>query len=213
MVTRLLVVDHHQLMIETLDAWFRCNAPDLVVAAGLNTIPHSTEGPDFKDQDVAVAVLGTLDHQTELVPAVHSLVDAGLRVVVLATAVDGWEAGAAHAAGALGYVPKAAGPAHTERAVRAAAEGQRYIHPDAAAVMVDTAPVRIKLSLREQRLAELYLGSEALSVRGVADAMGISEQTVKAHLHRIRQRYAAAGIKLGNVISLRKQLNTDGWVT
>jgi DNA-binding NarL/FixJ family response regulator len=160
-----------------------------------------------------VAILGTLDLHTELIPAVHRLAGSGLGVVVLATRLDGWEAGAARAAGALGYVPKSAGPRHIELAVRAAAAGQEYLHPDAAAVMVDTAPVRIKLSLREQRLAELYLGSQAMSVRGVAEAMGISEQTVKAHLHRIRQRYGAAGIKLGNVISLRRQLSTDGWIT
>jgi DNA-binding NarL/FixJ family response regulator len=213
MVTRVLVVDHHQLMIDTLDAWLRCNAPDLVVAAGLNSIQPGQRPLGVMEQDIGVAVLGTLDHHTELIPAIHCLVDAGLRVVVLATILDGWEAGAAHAAGALGYVPKAAGTAHIENAVRAAAAGEHYVHPDAAAVMVDTAPARIKLSLREQRLAELYLGSEALTVRGVADAMGISEQTVKAHLHRIRQRYAVAGIKLGNVISLRKQLSTDGWIT
>lgn len=228
MVTRLLVVDHHQLMIDTLDAWFRCNAPDLVVAAGLNVVPnhhHESSGtapswtapsgtaPSWTDQEITVAVLGTLDPNTELIPAVHRLVESGLRVVVLATRLDGWEAGAARAAGALGYVPKFAGPRHIELAIRAAAAGQVYLHPDAAAVIVDTAPVRIKLSLREQRLAELYLGSEAMSVRGVADVMGISEQTVKAHLHRIRQRYGAAGIKLGNVISLRQQLSADGWIT
>ncbi|MFJ6538031.1 LuxR C-terminal-related transcriptional regulator [Paenarthrobacter sp. NPDC091711] len=222
MVTRLLVVDHHQLMIDTLAAWFRCSAPDLVVAAGLNVVPepHSELRPEpsgavsaWAEQGITVAVLGTLDLHTELIPAVHRLVDCGLRVVVLATRLDGWEAGAARAAGALGYVPKSAGPQHTELAVRAAAAGQEYLHPDAAAVVVDTAPVRVKLSSREQRLAELYLGNHAMSVRGVADAMGISEQTVKAHLHRIRQRYAAAGIKLGNVISLRRQLSADGWIT
>lgn len=213
MVTHVAVVDIHQLMIDTLDAWLRCHAPDLVVAAGFTSVPPQPDIPELTDSGVKVAILGTLDHCTELVPAVRRLVDGGLRVVVLATTVDGWEAGAACAAGAVGYVPKAAGPAHTERAIRAAAAGQHYVHPDAAAMMVDTAPVRVKLSLREQRLAELYLGSEALSVRGVADTMGISEQTVKAHLHRIRQRYSAAGIKLGNVISLRKQLSTDGWIT
>ncbi|MFW0775120.1 LuxR C-terminal-related transcriptional regulator [Paenarthrobacter nitroguajacolicus] len=233
MVTRLLVVDHHQLMIDTLDAWFRCNTPDLVVSAGLNVVPghHRVPlgpelsgtaplGPELSgtasswpEQEITVAILGTLDPSTELIPAVHLLVESGLRVVVLATRLDGWEAGAVRVAGALGYVPKSAGPRHIELAIRAAAAGREYLHPDAAAVVVDTAPVRVKLSLREQRLAELYLGSEAMSVRGVADAMGISEQTVKAHLHRIRQRYGAAGIKLGNVISLRQQLSADGWIT
>ena len=140
MVTRLLVVDHHQLMIDTLSAWFRCSAPDLVVAAGLNVVPElqhelhpeplgaapSWANPAWADPEITVAILGTLDLHTELIPAVHRLVDCGLRVVVLATRLDGWEAGAALAAGALGYVPKSAGPRHTELAVRAASAGQEY---------------------------------------------------------------------------------------
>lgn len=213
MVTRVLVVDHHQLMIDTLDAWLRCHAPDLVISASSTALPPGNRGEGWAAQGIDVAVLGTVDSHEELVPAVRQLVGAGLRVVVLATALDGWDAGAACAAGALGYVPKAAGPQYIEHAIRSVARGKLYVPPEVAAVMVDTAPVRIKLSLREQRLAELYLGSQAMPVRGVADAMGISEQTVKAHLHRIRQRYAAAGIRLGNVISLRKQLSTDGWIT
>lgn len=212
MVTRVLVVDHHQLMIDTLAAWFRRSAPDLVVAAGFNVVPEP-HPESWVDQGISVAILGTLESHTELIPAVHRLVGSGLQVVVLATRLDGWEAGAARDAGALGYVPKSAGPRHIELSVRAASAGQEYFHPDAAAILVETAPVRVKLTRREQRLAELYLGGQALSVRGVADAMGISEQTVKAHLHRIRQRYGAAGIKLGNVISLRRQLSADGWIT
>ncbi len=213
MVTRVLVVDHHQLMIDTLDAWLRCHAPDLVISASSTALPPGDQREGWAAQGIDVAVLGTVDSHEDLVPAVRHLVGAGLRVVVLATALDGWDAGAACAAGALGYVPKVAGPQYIEHAIRSVAVGKLYVPPEVAAVMVDTAPVRIKLSLREQRLAELYLGSEAMPVRGVADAMGISEQTVKAHLHRIRQRYAAAGIRLGNVISLRKQLSTDGWIT
>ncbi|MCR1160892.1 response regulator transcription factor [Paenarthrobacter sp. UW852] len=213
MVTRVLVVDRHQLMIDTLDAWLRCNAPDLVIKATSTALLPSEQGSGWAAEEIEVAVLGTLDSQEDLLPAVRHLVRAGLRVVVLAAVLDGWDAGAACTAGALGYVPKAAGPQHIEHAIRAVAAGKLYVPPEVAAVMVDTAPERIKLSLREQRLAELYLGSDALPVRGVADAMGISEQTVKAHLHRIRQRYAAAGIRLSNVISLRNQLSADGWIT
>jgi DNA-binding NarL/FixJ family response regulator len=212
-VTRVLVVDRHQLMIDTLDAWLRCNAPDLMIKASSTALLPSEQRAAWAAEEIDVAVLGTLDSHEDLLPAVRHLVRAGLRVVVLATALDGWDAGAACTAGALGYVPKAAGPQHIEHAIRAVAAGKLYVPPEVAAVMVDTAPERIKLSLREQRLAELYLGSDALPVRGVADAMGISEQTVKAHLHRIRQRYAAAGIRLSNVISLRNQLSADGWIT
>ncbi|MDI2034866.1 LuxR C-terminal-related transcriptional regulator [Paenarthrobacter nitroguajacolicus] len=213
MVTRLMVVDQHQLMIDTLDAWLRSNAPDLVVTAGFISVPSQLQQEALAGLSVTVAVLGTLDHRANLIPAVRQLVQAGLRVVVLATALDRWDAGAVRSAGALAYVPKAAGPEHTEMAIRAAASGQEYLHPDVAAGTEGRTAARIALSPREQLLAELYLGSDALSVRGVADAMGISEQTVKAHLHRIRQRYATAGIKLGNVISLRKQLSIDGWIS
>jgi len=213
MVTRLMVVDQHQLMIDTLDAWLRRNAPDLVVAAGLTSLPAQLHQEALAGLSVTVALLGTLDDRAQLVPAVQQLVQAGLRVVVLATALDRWDARAVRSAGALGYVPKAAGPQHTELALRAAASGQEYMHPDVVPGPETGTPARITLSPREQMLAELYLGSDAMSIRGVADAMGISEQTVKAHLHRIRQRYATAGIKLGNVISMRKQLTTDGWLS
>jgi DNA-directed RNA polymerase specialized sigma24 family protein len=46
----------------------------------------------------------------------------------------------------------------------------------------------------------------------VADLLAISEQTVKSHLHRVRQRYAAAGFTVGNIISLQDQLRKDGWL-
>ncbi|MFC8039120.1 hypothetical protein ACFUOZ_07180 [Paenarthrobacter sp. NPDC057355] len=212
MVTRLVVVERHQLMIDTLDAWLRRNAPDLVVAASFTAVPTHLQEDAWTSLSATVAVLGTLDHRADLVPAVRHLDQTGLRVVVLATALDPWDADAVRSAGALGYIPKTAGPEHTESAVRAAACGQEYVHPDAVGKLENSATERVRLSPREQRLAELYLGSDPLPLRGVADAMGISEQTVKAHLHRIRQRYTTAGVKVGNVISLRKQLTTDGWI-
>lgn len=217
---RVLVVDQHQLIIDTLDAWLQANAPDLVVEDGWRAVPFAQDPAAVQPpawlpagKGAAVAILGTLDHHSELIPAVKWLIAAGFRVVVLAATADGWEAGAAMAAGAHAYVPKSAGPVTIEGAIRAAVDGQQYLHPEAAGVILDTPPQRVKLSPREQRLAQLYLGADALSVRGVADALDISEQTVKAHLHRIRQRYAAAGIKVGNVISMRKQLHLDGWIT
>lgn len=212
-MTRVLMIDDHRLMVDVLDAWLHSHAPDIVLAGSLRAVPCSGRETAALDWGVTVGVLGTLVRHSELVPSVQWLVAAGLRVVVLATTLDGREAGAALAAGALGYVPKTAGPAHTERAIRAAVAGQQYVHPDAAEVLVDAEPLSIRLSVREQRVAELYLGSNALTIRGVADVLGISEQTVKAHLHRIRRRYAAAGIQVGNVISLLRQLYIDGWIT
>ena len=61
MVTRLMVVDQHQLMIDTLDAWLRRNAPDLVVAAGFTTVPTQLQQEALAGLSVTVAVLGTLD--------------------------------------------------------------------------------------------------------------------------------------------------------
>ncbi|BAS15779.1 hypothetical protein AHiyo8_40820 [Arthrobacter sp. Hiyo8] len=49
-------------------------------------------------------------------------------------------------------------------------------------------------------------------MRGVAELLGISQQTVKSHLHRVRQRYAASGIDVGNVLSLQDRLRKDGWL-
>lgn len=219
---RILLIDDHQLVIDVLGSWLRRNSTGIDVAAGLRVwnpvVPWDGGGPEqgpAASADVAVLgnVAGGPNEGVRLTSAIKGLVNAGLHVVVLAGTPSRAEIRGVLDAGAIAYASKASGPEAMVAAIRAAAGAMRYLSPDAEALASDEGNGRIKLSARERSLVELYLGPEALSVRSAAAALGISEQTVKSHLFRIRQRYATAGINVGNAMRLRQQLRDDGWLS
>ncbi|WP_284984913.1 sigma factor-like helix-turn-helix DNA-binding protein [Arthrobacter sp. efr-133-TYG-118] len=215
-LTRVLLIDRHQLLIDSLSQWLLMNAPEIRVLAGTSSWPP--EGGIPQGDAVAkadVAVVGEL-HGSEapnLPGIVSSLRASGMQVVLLADQQPVMVINSALDAGALAIVPKSADPGHTAAAIRAAASGRRYLHPEIKGILESTASTRVELSVREQRLVELYLGPSPRSIREVAELLAISEQTVKSHLHRVRQRYAAAGFNVGNIISLQEQLRKDGWLS
>ena len=47
-------------------------------------------------------------------------------------------------------------------------------------------------------------------VKSVAYQLGISEETAKSYLKRIREKYRVAGIDVGTKVSLRMQAIEDG---
>ena len=47
-------------------------------------------------------------------------------------------------------------------------------------------------------------------VKAVAYQLGISEETAKSYLKRIREKYRIAGIDVGTKVALRKQAISDG---
>jgi DNA-binding NarL/FixJ family response regulator len=91
-------------------------------------------------------------------------------------------------AGASGYVLKDSSPDELVRAVRAAAEGGVPLAPVAAATLMNTRAERTAadtLTARERDV--LGLLAQGLQNRGIAERLGISEATVKAHLTHIYQ--------------------------
>jgi hypothetical protein len=54
----------------------------------------------------------------------------------------------------------------------------------------------------------LYGGGEP--VKSVAYQLGISEETAKSYLKRIREKYRVAGIDVGTKVALRKRAIQDG---
>ncbi|MEV8149595.1 sigma factor-like helix-turn-helix DNA-binding protein [Arthrobacter sp. NPDC080073] len=214
-LTSVLLIDRHQLLIDSLSQWLLMNAPEIRVLAGTSSWSHEDGTPQGDAAVKAdVAVVGEL-HGSEaanLAGIVSSLRASGMQVVLLADRQPLMVIKSALDAGALAVVPKSADPGHTAAAIRAAASGRRYLHPEITGMLDSTASTRVELSVRERRLVELYLGPMPRSIREVADVLAISEQTVKSHLHRVRQRYAAAGFNVGNIISLQEQLRKDGWL-
>jgi DNA-binding CsgD family transcriptional regulator len=65
-----------------------------------------------------------------------------------------------------------------------------------------------KLSAQERRVMALYGAGEP--VKAVAYQLGISDETAKSYLKRIREKYRMAGFDVGTKVALRKRAILDG---
>jgi DNA-binding NarL/FixJ family response regulator len=112
-------------------------------------------------------------------------------------------------AGAMGYLVKSEDAQVIVEAIRAARRGQSYISAELDLALSRTgvggAP---KLSLQERRVVALYGGGESL--KGLSQQLGITEETAKSYLKRIREKYRIAGFDVGTKVALRKRAIQDG---
>jgi len=132
-----------------------------------------------------------------------------IRVVVLTSYTDDARVVAALRAGAIGYIRKDADPDVLLLAIRAAAKGQSLLDPAVAGAIVhdlSTGDARDALTTREQEvLCELAWGK---TNRAIAEALCISEETVKTHVGNIliklkvhhRTQAALYAVKWGLVV-------------
>ncbi|MET1044400.1 MAG: sigma factor-like helix-turn-helix DNA-binding protein [Microbacteriaceae bacterium] len=63
---------------------------------------------------------------------------------------------------------------------------------------------------RELHAMTLYAGGR--SIRAVAHAMGITEESVKSYLKRGRRAYREAGVDVGTRTLLRQHAIREGWL-
>ena len=94
-------------------------------------------------------------------------------------------------------------------AIRGAHNGECYISAELD-LMLNTgvsggAP---RLSAQERRVMALYGAGEP--VKSVAYQLGISGETAKSYLKRIREKYRLAGYDVGTKVALRKRAIHDG---
>lgn len=106
-----------------------------------------------------------------------------VRVVALTASADEARMMAALRAGAAGYVRKDAEPETLLAAIRAVARGRTYIDPFLARRAAEAAGGEDDLTTREREvLRHLALG---LSNKDIADALSVSEETVKTHVAHV----------------------------
>jgi DNA-binding NarL/FixJ family response regulator len=134
------------------------------------------------------------------VEATRMIVDEGLgaEVLVLTSFSDRDRILAAIEAGAVGYLLKDAEPSELIEGVRAVARGESPLDPRAARQLLRSRGTasggmvdhRVDLSPRETEVLRLVV--EGLLNKQIAQRLGISERTVKAHLTSIFQRTGVA---------------------
>jgi two-component system uhpT operon response regulator UhpA len=204
---RLAIVDDHRMLLGALTEWIRNAAPDIDMVAAVPSWPELLTHPEFP-VDVVLLDLDLKDN----IPVslkISTLKTTGVRTVLMSTYSEPNVVREALAAGALGYLVKSEDAGMIVEAIRAAAEGESFVSAELDLALnsgeVGGAP---KLSAQERRVMALYGGGEP--VKAVAYQLGISEETAKSYLKRIREKYRVAGIDVGTKVALRKRAIQDG---
>ena len=204
---RLAIVDDHRMLLGALTEWIRNAAPDIDMVAAVASWPELLTHPEFP---VGVVLLDLdLKDNIPVSLKISTLKTTGVRTVLMSTYSEPNVVREALAAGALGYLVKSEDAGMIVEAIRAAAVGESFVSAELDLALnsgeVGGAP---KLSAQERRVMALYGGGEP--VKAVAYQLGISEETAKSYLKRIREKYRVAGIDVGTKVALRKRAIQDG---
>jgi len=204
---RLAVVDDHRMILSGLANWIRNASDEIDVVAELTTWPELLTHPSFP-VDVVLLDLDLKDNIPVAVK-ISALKSTGTRVVLMSTYSEPNVVREALAAGALGYLVKSEDATMIVEAIRAAAQGESFISAELdLAINASDIGGAPKLSAQERRVMALYGGGEP--VKSVAYQLGISEETAKSYLKRIREKYRVAGIDVGTKVALRRRAIQDG---
>jgi two-component system, NarL family, response regulator len=106
-------------------------------------------------------------------------------------------------AGAIGYVLKDTPSDELIGAIRTIASGQRYMSRTAGAKLAGRIGAR---QITERELSVLRYVAAGQANKEIADALGISEGTVKSHVNNIMQKLGALSRTDAAIVGLRKGL-------
>ncbi len=151
---------------------------------------YESVAPDVVVMDIAMAGMGGIEAIKRLLAR-----DAGARILALSAHEDTSHPTRALQAGALGYLSKRSAPEVLIDALRAIAQGRRYLDAQIAQRMAvqgitgETGPLE-KLSPREfEVFVQLARGQ---SVARISESLKLSSSTVGTHLYNIKQKLGLA---------------------
>ncbi|KWA38288.1 response regulator transcription factor [Burkholderia multivorans] len=206
---KILIVDDHPVLRDGVEALLRRNDAALAVVQAAS----ADDAMQMLDQhaDIDAIVLDLKMRGTSGVDAIAALARArpALQIIVLSSSEDPRDVRAAFAHGALGYVPKSASPHTLLSAIVMVLNGERYVPPllldDGAAYTIEPPRQAAGAPLTPRQIEVLRYLAEGVPNKVIADRLGLSEKTVKAHITAIfrtlhvlnRTQAAAAGRKAG----------------
>jgi DNA-binding NarL/FixJ family response regulator len=187
MQIRVLIVDDHQIILESLSLLIGA-IPGVEVAGTLASSSQVETFLELYPVDVLITDFNMPQlNGIELTLRVRGPWP-GLGILMLTVSEDADTIRSAFQAGITGYVMKKAGKAELERALQAVAKGTRYFGDEVMrglmSVQTETAPAApAAITVRELEIIRLI--AQELSTNQIADKLSISPGTVETHRHNI----------------------------
>jgi NarL family two-component system response regulator LiaR len=207
---RVLVVDDHLVVRKGIRALL-ATEPDIEVVGeardGVEAVAETARlHPDVILMDL---VMPQMDGMAAIEQILSS--QPAARILVLTSFDADDKVFPAIRAGALGYTLKDFGPAELVRAIQRVARGESSLHPTIARkVLHELAhpPQRPPTSdpLTEREVEVLRLVAQGESNQQIADALGISEATVRTHVSNILNKLHLASRTQAALYALREGL-------
>ena len=202
---RLAIVDDHRMLLGALSEWLRGAASDIDLVAAVPSWSELLAHPEFP-VDVVLLDLDLRDN-IPISIKLSTLKSAGVRTMLMSTYSEPAVVREALGAGALGYLVKSEPVETIVEAIRVAQRGESYLSRELEDALDDDGAAP-RLSAQERRVMALYGAGQP--VKAVAFQLGISEETAKSYLKRIREKYRLAGYDVGTKVALRKRAIADG---
>lgn len=211
---RILLADDHALMRSGLRALMEKESDVEVVAEAEDgraavRLVHE-KSPDMVVMDVGMSGLNGVEATRQIVGAA-----SGVRVIALSVHEDRRFVMGMLRAGASGYLLKGCSFEEVMRAVRVVREGQTYLSPRVAGVVVaesvnpvfraDEDPASV-LTAREREMLQLL--AEGKSTRQIADCLSVSVSTAETHRQHIMEK-----LNLHSIAELTKYAIRAGLTT
>jgi two-component system invasion response regulator UvrY len=188
-----LLVDDHAVVREGYKRLLEKRGDIAVIGEAANATDAYEQfcklAPQIVVMDIALPGVSGIDAMRRILAR-----EPETRVLIFSMYEDAIFANRALRAGACGYVTKASAPNVLVEAVHAVARGKRYISTDIAQklalrnVVADT-EANDGLSAREFEVLRLLV--QGLSVRDIAQSMGLNPKTVANHQSAIKQKLGA----------------------
>ena len=196
------LVDDHRVVGSSLKAYLE-SFPDLhvvgIASSGEDLLEHlDAWKPQIVLQDLllpgGIDGIETTRRILQRAPAT--------RVIALTASIDEARMIGVLRAGAAGYVRKNAEPEVLLAAVRAVARGKTYIDPSVSGQILQATAPPADLTLREiEVLRQVALGR---SNKEIADALSISDETVKSHVGNLYSKLQVENRAQATVQALKR---------
>jgi DNA-binding NarL/FixJ family response regulator len=207
---RIFLADDHAVLRQAVSAMLS-SEPDMTVVGqasnGIEALAAVKSAlPDVVILDIKMPEAGGLEVLAEI-----RRVCPKARVIVFTMYENPAYVNAAIRAGAGGYVLKSVGRAELLSAIRSVHRGGHFLHAEVTRPLLRRAALEARLrpgggGLTARDLQVLELLSDGKSNKEIAQALGISDETVKSHLKRLFEKLGVSDRTEAVALALRQNL-------